>query len=143
MHFWGDEGVDWKGIEDAASYIGLSLRRWGRIQVTQYKEKYGTVRVSCHFGCEALFWFVRPGWVFYRWPDWIAKIDRSRLSRFLWQALGRILVPYQIYIYKVVYTRAVKRWPHLTQEILSDCDYPELVISKEVRKEYGWDDSDI
>jgi len=41
MHSWGDEGVDWKGINEAARYIGVNLRRWGRVGVTQYKEKYG------------------------------------------------------------------------------------------------------
>ena len=142
MHVWGEEGVDWKGIDDAASYIALNLRRWGRIQVTDYKEKWGTVRVYCHFGCEALFWFVYPGWVYYQWPDWVAKIDRSDISHFLWRAFERILVPYQVYVYKAVYNKAVKRWPHLRQEILTDCDYPDLVMSKEVQREYGWIDSD-
>jgi len=141
MHVWGDEGVDWQGIDDAARYIGENLRRWGRIQVKDYKEKWGTVRVYCHFGCEALFWFVYPGWVYYRWPDWVMKIDRSDISYFLWRAFERILVPYQVYVYKAVYNKAVKRWPHLRQEILTDCDYPDLVMSKEVQREYGWDDS--
>jgi len=141
MHVWGDEGVDWQGIDDAARYIGENLRRWGRIQVKDYKEKWGTVRVYCHFGCEALFWFVYPGWVYYRWPDWVMKIDRSDISHFLWRAFERILVPYQVYVYKAVYNKAVKRWPHLRQEILTDCDYPDLVMSKEVQREYGWDDS--
>jgi hypothetical protein len=38
MHNWGDDGVDWNGINDAANFIGNSLLFWGRINVSQYKE---------------------------------------------------------------------------------------------------------
>ena len=46
FHHWGDKGVDWAGINDAAEYIGTSLERWG-VCVHQYKEKFGTIRVYC------------------------------------------------------------------------------------------------
>lgn len=50
MHSWGDKGVDWKGINQAAEYIGVNLARWGFVRVVQYKEKFGTVRVYCYLG---------------------------------------------------------------------------------------------
>ena len=45
MHHWGDEGVDWVGINNAAEYIAKTLSRFG-VTVFGYKEKFGQVRVS-------------------------------------------------------------------------------------------------
>lgn len=54
MHTWGQ--LDSQGrdiccrVGDAAEYIGSWLRKWARIDLT-WKEKYGTVRIYCSFGC--------------------------------------------------------------------------------------------
>lgn len=61
MHTWGDEGVDWDGINDAAEFIGTELKRRARIGVTQYKEKFGTVRVYCSLGWYNLHSIIYPG----------------------------------------------------------------------------------
>ena len=45
MHLWGEPGVDWEGINEAAEYIGHYLRKRGMV-VLGVKEKYGEVRVS-------------------------------------------------------------------------------------------------
>ena len=71
MHFWGDEDVDWKGIGDAAEYIGKGLRKWGRINVVQYKEKFGTVRVYCSLGIWSLHELTHPGHCYCRYPAWL------------------------------------------------------------------------
>jgi hypothetical protein len=49
MHRWGDPGVDWQGINDAAAFIGGALKTAG-IHVADFKEKFGTVRVYCDLG---------------------------------------------------------------------------------------------
>lgn len=41
MHNWGDDDVDWQGISEAAYFIGGFLKRWGRVHVTDMKEKFG------------------------------------------------------------------------------------------------------
>ena len=47
MHAWGEPGVDWVGISEAAEYIGDYLRKRG-LAVLGVKEKYGEVRVSVY-----------------------------------------------------------------------------------------------
>jgi hypothetical protein len=46
MHVWGEPGVDWGGINDAAYFIAKWLKIGG-VHVFDYKEKWGTVRVYC------------------------------------------------------------------------------------------------
>lgn len=99
MHRWGDKGVDWQAISEAASYIGKGLRKWGRVTVFDYKEKWGTVRVYCSFGLLGL-----PG-----------------------HLLNWILIPYQEWLYLHLYKKAVAKWPHIRLEILSEADWPELL----------------
>lgn len=126
MHTWGDEGVDWEGIGDAAEYIGRNLRRWGRVGVTTTKEKYGTVRVYCGFGWYQLFSITHPGYVYSRYPNWLWSLDCLYLSRLI-RPLNRVVVPYQRWLYTYFYGRALKKWPHLRLEILSGADWNELL----------------
>jgi hypothetical protein len=111
MHSWGDEGVDWQGLNDAACFIAKRLRKYGGIAVTDCKEKYGTVRVYCYFG-----------WV----PAWATT---PTLQYFV-GLLNRIVIPIQQRIYVWVYKQAVRRWPHLYHEIVSEADYGELFEGK-------------
>lgn len=92
MHRWGDEKVDWGGIEDAATWIGDQLQKWGRIYVSDTKEKWGTVRVYCGLS------------------NWM-----------------------QERIYRWVYARALRKWPHLVGEILVGADYHELLLELDPR----------
>lgn len=132
MHRWGDENVDWKGIEDSAAYIGNFCRRWGRIGVTQTKEKWGTCRVYVSFGlgCTSLLSITHPGHVSYigRYPTWLMKLDFRVFSPLIqWSRINKLIVPYQIMIYQLAYKRALKRWSHLREEILGGCDYYKLL----------------
>jgi hypothetical protein len=85
MHHWGDEGVDWQGIDEAAYYIGRFISRYGRISVSQTKEKWGCACVYC-----------------YAPQNW-----------------------YQIFIYRLAYRLAIKKWPHLKEEILEGADWAD------------------
>lgn len=130
MHNWGDENVDWEGIGEAAWFIAKNLRRWGRVGVRDWKEKYGTVRVYCSFGWSQIQCIVKPGWCFNRWPRWLWLLD-CNVGRHLVRPLNKIVVPYQTWLYTYIYGRAIKKWPHLRLEILSGADYHELL------KKYG------
>lgn len=46
MHSWDDRSVDWKGLNEAAFFIGRRLEEAG-VFVSDAKEKWGTVRVYC------------------------------------------------------------------------------------------------
>lgn len=126
MHSWSEKDCDWKGISDAAYYIGDSLRKWGRVPVRDMKEKWGTVRVYCDFGWHQLHDICYPGYAYSQFPKWLWKLDCSWLGR-----LVRISYPiiswYHRKLYTHFYGQALAKWPHLRAEILQGADHPELL----------------
>lgn len=127
MHDWSDEAVDWKGINDAAAFIAVWLRKYARLGVRDYKEKWGTVRVYCSIGFDCFHSVVWPGYVWiHTW--WPYKFD-------LWLSyhtpilnlINRIVTPIQCRLYRWRYRKAIEKWPHLRLEILCAADFPELL----------------
>lgn len=121
MHKWGDLNVDWDGICDSAEFIGKNLKRFGRVDVSQYKEKFGTVRVYMNgFGIFTLHDITHPGYVYYQYkyanieviPNWLNKL---------------VIIPYQKFLYRFLYKKMVRKFSHLREEILCCADYPELL----------------
>lgn len=125
MHNWGQEGVDWAGIEDSAYEIGTFISRWGRMAVSQTKEKFGTVRVYCHFGWDCFYGILWPRhcWVRGWWPY---RLDLA-MSSFVCRLLNIIVVPYQKFIYRLAYKLAIKKRPHLREEIICCADWGEVL----------------
>ena len=115
----------------AAYYIGTQLKRLGRIHVTQTKEKYLTARVYCSFNVEGTYGLVYPGEVYVRADRfhraWAYKFDNSRVVQWTIELLKNPIWAYQAWVYKMVYARAIKRWPGIAKNILSGADYPELL----------------
>jgi hypothetical protein len=122
MHFYGDEDFKyWADLDKAAVFIGDVCRTWGRISVRQVKEKYGTVRVYCSLYCENLHDLFYPGYVYIQHKPY-------RLWTFPFFVWLRFLTrPYQKFVYRLAYQLAVKKWPHITKEILCCADWPELL----------------
>lgn len=119
MHDWSDNSVDWRGISDAAEYIGSTLRKWGRVSITDTKEKFGTVRVYCSLGWWSLHDITHPGYHFIQWR----RVGHIPVPAFI----NRLVLPYHRFLYRLVYSRAVRRWPHLSCEILHSADHPDLL----------------
>ncbi len=126
MHVWGDKNVDWDAIGDAASWIGGQLVTWGRVSVNTTKEKWGTVRVYCHFGWYDMHSITHPRHRFNRYPTWLQQVDRVLISRII-KPMNLFVIPYQRWLYRNTYRRAIKRWPHIRAEILDSPDYPDLL----------------
>jgi hypothetical protein len=125
MHQWGDEDVDWEGINDAAYYIAHWLRTYARVGILDYKEKFGTVRVYCHFGWHGVYAILRPSYCWYpKW--WPMKLDFWLADSKLFTLINRIVVPLQQKAYAWRYKKAVQKWPHLYKEIVSMADFGEL-----------------
>jgi hypothetical protein len=138
MHDWSDDSVDWKGIEDAAHYIGSNLRRWGRVGVSQTKEKFGTARVYCHFGWYQVHCITHPGYAYGRYPQWLWSLDCRYFSRCMW-LVNWAVIPFHKWLYRYLYKRALKKWPHLTGEILLGADWTELLLGLDDRLKYRGD----
>lgn len=123
MHSWGDEDFPhFEDVENAASYIGRFCRRFGRINVRQDKEKYGTVRVYCNLGWSCLLNITHPGYCHYRpFPQWLMKFDINYGDKIA-HVLNYVIYPYHKWVYNLAYQRAIKKWPHIRTEILVDAD---------------------
>ena len=121
MHNYGDEDFNaWADIDNAASYIGDLCRKWGRIQVRQCKEKFGTVRVYCSLYCQSLHDLIFPGYCRVRSPYrlWVFPIFRP---------VQHLVFLYQKFIYRLAYKNAIKKWPNIKQEILCAADFHEYL----------------
>lgn len=127
MHDWSDEGVDWKGINDAAEYIGTFLVRWGRVPVRSWKEKYGTVRVYLSLGWHQFHSITHPRYVYGQYPKWLWSLDCRYGSRILAPLNRLLVVRYHAWLYRLAYKRAVAQWPHLAKEICWAADFWELL----------------
>lgn len=129
MHDWSEKDVDWAGISEAAEYIGLGLRKWGRMEVRDYKEKYGTVRVYCSFGWQSLHSVTHPGWAYiqYKRNSLLWFLEWNRVVRKCIQSLNCLVIPFHVWLYRKFYRNAIRKWPHLRLEILSGADYSKLL----------------
>lgn len=99
MHSWFGDFKYFEDVARAADYIGNFCARWGFIDVMQTKEKFGTARVYINFG--------------------ICRVTHPILSK-----VNPILLPFQEYIYRLAYHKAITRYPHIRTEILEGADYP-------------------
>lgn len=125
MHSWGDKGVDWKGINAAAYFIAHWLKTWVRMPIQDYKEKFGTVRIYCGFGWHGVYSIWRPMHHWYpKW--WPMRLDFWLANTWAWGQLNRVVVKLQQKAYAWRYKKAVEKWPHLHDEIVSQADYGEL-----------------
>ena len=121
MHSWGDENVDWAGINYSAEYIGKNLRKWGRVNVRQYKEKYGTVRVYCSLGWRNLLNITHPGYCHYQpYPQWLRDLDIFWLSNIIPVLFNWFIIPYHKWLYLKLHFDMVKKYPHLKNEIINN-----------------------
>lgn len=126
MHHWGDGFKYFREVGEAAEFIGNYCRKWGRINVTQTKEKFGTSRIYCSFGWYQFHSITHPGYVYSRYPKWLWCFDIDYLSKIV-RLFNPIIVPYQMFIYRKAYHLAFKNWPLIKEEIISGADYPEIV----------------
>jgi hypothetical protein len=133
MHYWGEWPDDlFAQVEQAALEIGEFCRRWGRIQVTQTKEKCGTARVYCHFGCRDLHSFFYPGYVWVGGPAWLFKLlgkalGYSIMTFPLFRPLSGLVLRWQRVVYRNAYRRALRRYPQIRNEILHGADFKEFL----------------
>ena len=141
MHNWGDGFEYFNDVGEAAYYIGNFLRKWGRVGVRDTKEKYGTVRVYLSLGWRQLHCITHPGHCFSRYPDWLWHLDCLYLSKAV-RLLNCIVGPYHIWLYNKAYQNAIKKWPHIKEEILVMADFPELIDGNDEIMAAHWQHTD-
>lgn len=120
-HMWGAWPDElFAEVGQAADEIGNFCRRWGRIQVSCSKEKYGTARVYCHFGLYQLNSIFYPGYHYIQKPKRLMMINIPG-----W--ISTVIFPWQRFIYRLAYKRALKKYPMIRSEILCVADYDEFL----------------
>ena len=127
-HDYGDEDFDWAGLDKAITYINNNLIKWGRVNVRQAKEKWGTARIYCSLGWSSLLSITHPNYCHYRpYPKWLMRLDIFYLSKVIPGLFNWWVLPYHKWLYVKLYSDMVKKYPHLKDEITSCCDYPALL----------------
>lgn len=127
-HDWSEEDFDWDSLNEAVDYIYDFCWKYGRFS-GQAKEKFGQCRFYCYFGL-SLHSLIYPKWVYRKhdnFPSWLWKLDIDIISPLLNFLMGWWWYRYQYWIYREAYKRAVKKWPHIKEEITCAADYPELL----------------
>lgn len=129
MHSWGGDFKYFDDVDKAADYIGRFCRRWGRIGVTTTKEKFGTVRVYCSlgWGWNPIYGALKPGYVWYSWPTWFMGFEFWLTKWFGW-TYRDIVCWWHKKVYRQAYQRALKKWPHIRNEILASPDFRDLLV---------------
>ena len=126
-HEWGDESFDWSALNNAITYIDKTCTRYGRIGIHS-KEKFGTHRCSGYLFDGTLHSLLYPGYVCNRMSKWMRNVDSNvirRISRYT--GLIAVVNYYQSLVYNYAFQQACKKWPHITDEIVSGVDgYPMI-----------------
>lgn len=126
MHQWGDEDFDWESLDKAIDFIDINLVRWGRINVHQAKEKFGTARIYCSLGWYQLHSITHPRACFNRYPEWLWNLDCTVFPKIV-QLFNFLVLPYHKWLYRQVYQIACKKYPHIKTEICCMADFGELI----------------
>lgn len=128
MHYWGDENVDWEGIEECNSILYTVCTKWGRIG-GQIKEKWGNLRFYAQFSDGTLFSLLYPGyhWIPKRYSWFYFHIDLPVIQRITkYTGLLWLIRQYQNAMYELGYRICEYNYPHLFDEIHHSMDHPKL-----------------
>lgn len=121
-----------------AYYIGSNLRKWGRINVTDCKEKFGSVRVYVIFGINGLHSIFYPGYHYYQ-KEYIRKIDgflsTNKIAQIILQVVNFFVVPYQKMVYQIVYNKALYKFFPIFDKIYYFAD-EDIKLNKRSLKLY-------
>ncbi len=133
-----------KRVHDIPEYIAKRLIRYGLISVQDHKTKYGSIRVYVSFGIHDLLdlfeiviysngiWFLYTRTSFYKSKGYYYFKD-TLIGKLLRKARipdiinDFLIIPYQKLIYKMVYRRAIRKFPNFKYNMLDGADYPELI----------------
>lgn len=158
-HTWGDEHFDWESLHKACSFFS-KLTTWARLCI-HTKEKYGTMRIE-YFGMghRGIYGLLNPGDLCFRWGGpkvtikfpknvrHLVKLERTPVllsylfNRFTYKiakktGLGYVFWLYQKLVFNIFTVIAVKRWPHIKDEILHEDCFDDLLY-KRTKKYIGY-----
>jgi hypothetical protein len=114
-------------LSDVAYEIARDLRRYGLINVTQCKEKWGEVRVYCSFGLSSLHGMFYPGYVYNQFKPIMRWVDDKLFKPWFWRMINTVMIPYQEWIYSRVYNKAISKYFYYAPNIYYGADYTKTI----------------
>ena len=141
MHYWGDEWFQKNGddLYTAISFIEKRLRKYGIFVCG--KEKWGCYRDDFLHLWDGSIGRYEP--VIYTWYEKLLyRINHNLIpykkTKFGWLKGGladfnrkiglvKLVQKYQAYQYNKTFQLACKKWPHITDELISDTDGYQMV----------------
>lgn len=128
-HGWSEKDFDWESLSKAIYFIMSFWLKLGRIG-SHGKEKWGTFRDHPYFWNGGIWGLIRPGYAYIGGPFlsfvyW--KVDP--IVKFITKYTGiyYLGLKYQAFIYNLAIQKMCKKYPHITDELCSDLDRPELI----------------
>ncbi len=118
MHEWGDNDYDWKGLNEAMTFIRSYVRRHSLCTLSM-KEKYGTIRYER----------MMPPYVWRSVPFFVANFWFNCSLYNKWAEYGWSTLVDAIW-------EAQKKWPHLKDEIMEDLASYEELVGKDIHDRY-------
>lgn len=139
-HEWGDKDFDWEALGEAERLVRRVLRGF-RIGCST-KEKYGTLRCSVYPFVGSLHSLLYPGYAYNQLPEFIRGIDDNIIEPamttrpLLW--ITEAVIAFQLHVgYRLAYWLAMRKYPHIAEEICVDADYPEYIVGgQEIHDKY-------
>lgn len=109
-------------MDYVANWIGHRLTFWGRIPVEQCKEKYWTIRVYIGLRSFTFYDLIFPNSNGAH-PLWLYDLQSKSFMIIFFDQLARILIPWQNFVYRWTYKRAIKKWPEYREAMLGTADW--------------------
>jgi hypothetical protein len=138
-HYWGDKDFDWEALNEAERIV-RRITKLFRIGV-HTKEKYGTLRCSVYLFDGSPHSITHPGYVYNQYPVWLWRISCNMSywgSRRPYSWLVSAIRGLQLNVgYRLAFYVAMKKYPHIAEEICVNVDYHEYIIGgKEIHDKY-------
>lgn len=128
-HYWGDDWFEEHGskLDESISYIMDTWRTYGRIG-SRGKEKYGTFRDHPSFWDGGLHTLIWPGYVYIQNSFIYFNLDRYVIKPFTkYTGLHTLGLWYQKQVYNYAIQKMCKKYPEITDELVSCLDGYKLI----------------
>jgi hypothetical protein len=128
-HYYGDGWPHWEDLHNAINYIETYWRKWGRIDTCMCKEKYGTFRDHSAFWAGSLRGVLSANHYYLPYDKGIWTMLDYKIVRKITYYTGimHLFHKWQAFIYNRGVQLACLKWPHITDELLSDLIRYDLI----------------
>ena len=115
-------------LDKLAYEIGSGLRKYFRMNVSDMKYKFYTVRIYCSFGIHSLHDLIYPGYAYSQFPKWLWNLDcRFGYPVMRYTGISELSFRIHKWAYRRAYRKAIGKYKHFRTELLNGADYRELL----------------